>query len=414
MPSPKFDQLLEKYAALAVKVGVNLQPGQRLLARAPIEAAPLVRLITESAYQAGARLVEVFWHDDALTLTRFQYAPRDSFEEFAVWRTDALAAHAKNGDAFLSVSGADPDLLKGQNPDHIALVQKTARTHMAEYYSYIMRNAVNWSIVSMPVPAWAAKIFPDASPEAQVSQLWETIFQVCRIKQPDPVAAWQQHIQDLSARSAYLNRKQYTALKLTAPGTDLTIGLPRGHIWKSAQGTSEAGIQFTPNLPTEEVFTLPHKDRAEGTVTASKPLNYGGTLLENFSLTFEKGRVVKATAGQGEAVLQGLLETDEGARRLGEVALVPHSSPISQANILFYNTLFDENAASHIALGRAYKFTLDGGAAMDDDEFGAAGGNYSLTHVDFMIGSAQMDVDGLYEDGSSEAVMRKGEWAFNT
>jgi aminopeptidase len=407
-----FEQKLANYADLAVKVGLNIQPGQHLIIRAPIESAPLARLIVASAYKSGARLVDVMWDDDAVTLARFQHAPRDSFKEFPTWRTEALRQHAQNGDAILSIYAADPDLLKDQDPELIAIAQKTALEHATPFRDYVMRDAINWSIVAYPIPAWAAKIYPDLPPAGQVADLWEAIFAVCRLDQADPVSAWQGHIKGLVARSDYLNHKAYAALKLTSPGTDLTVGLPPGHIWKSAQSTSAAGITFTPNMPTEEVFTLPHKDQTEGMVTASRPLSYGGNLIENFSLTFEHGRVVKVTAARGEVLLRSLIDTDEGAARLGEIALVPDSSPISQSGLLFYNTLFDENAASHIALGRAYKFTLEGGKAMSDEEFAAGGGNTSLTHVDFMIGSAQMNVDGIKENGSTEPVMRNGEWAF--
>jgi aminopeptidase len=407
-----FDQMLENYADLAVRIGVNIQPGQRLVIRAPIEAAPLVRLAVAKAYQAGAKLVDVTWSDDAVTLARFQYAPSDSFAEMPPYFAQTMEWYAAQGDAFMSIIGSDPDLLKDQDPESIAIAQKAAQQAATGYRNYIMRDAVNWTIVAMPIASWAAKIFPNLPASEQVDHLWDAIFEVCRLKQADPVAAWQTHIDNLLARSEYLNQKNYTALKLSAPGTDLTIGLPEGHIWKSAQSSNDAGTLFTPNLPTEEVFTLPHKDRTEGVVTASKPLSYGGKLIENFSLTFEGGRVVKVTAEKEENTLKRLIETDEGAARLGEVALVPHGSPISQSGLLFFNTLFDENAASHIALGRAYQFTLEGGKTMSDAEFEAAGGNTSLTHVDFMIGSGQMEIDGVKADGSTEPVMRQGEWAF--
>ena len=408
-----FEQLLANYANLAVKVGVNIQPGQRLVIRAPIDAAPLVRLIAASAYRADARYVDVLWQDDQVTLSRFQYAPRDSFGEFPQYLADGLTSYAQNGDAFISVSASDPDLLKDQDPALIAQSQRAMRRYLAPYYDHIMRDAVNWCVISAPIQSWAAKVFPDRPVEEQLQALWDTIFAACRVNQNDPVTAWQEHIKNLLARSGYLNHKQYTALNLTGPQTDLTIGLPQNHIWKSGQSISQNDIRFTANIPTEEVFTLPHKDQTEGVISASKPLNYSGTLIEKFSLTFEQGRVIKMTAEKGEAVLKGLLEIDEGAGRLGEIALVPDSSPISQAGLLFYNTLFDENAASHVALGRAYKFNLQDGPEMTDAEFGAAGGNHSLTHVDFMVGSADMDVDGLTAAGETEPVMRHGEWAFD-
>ncbi len=407
-----FAEKLQNYAELAVKVGVGLQAGQTLLIKAPIEAAPLVRLLTASAYQAGAHLVDLLWHDDALTLARFKYAPRDSFEEFAAWRTEALTRVAEAGGATLSIFAKDPDLLKGQDQTLIATTQRVYDEHMLPFRRKAMKDEVNWSVISQPIPAWAAKVFPDALPDESINKLWEAIFAICRADQPDPVAAWRQHSQTLDARRAYLNDKQYTALSYTAPGTDFTVGLPPGHIWHGGGSRTTTGIEFMPNIPTEEVFTLPHRNQAEGIVCSTKPLSYAGVLIEDFCLTFEAGRIVRATAKKGERTLQQLIETDEGAARLGEVALVPYSSPISQSGLLFYNTLYDENAASHLAIGRAYAFCLAGGKGMSDEEFMAAGGNHSLTHVDFMIGTQAMDIDGITTNGDREPVMRAGEWAF--
>jgi aminopeptidase len=411
--SLEFEQYLRSYADLAVKIGVNVQPGQRLMIRAPLDSAPLARLIAISAYQAGARLVDVIWEDEQLELIRFQNAPRDSFEEASSWLPNALLEYAQRGDALISIRGNDPDLLNNQDPNLIASARKAASIKFAPFMDRLMHTDLNWLVVSAPVVSWAAKVFSGLPAEQQMSRLWDMIFDVCRLKQPDPSAAWERHITQLSARSAYLNRKQYAALHYRAPGTDLRVGLPRGHVWESARAISAKGIAFVPNMPTEEVFTMPHKDRVSGTVTASKPLNYSGTLIENFRLTFAEGRVVEIAAESGADSLRKLIATDAGAGRLGEVALVPHSSPISQSGLLFYNTLFDENAASHLALGRAYQSTLEGGTAMSDEEFSAAGGNNSLIHVDFMIGAAAMDIDGLTEDGAAEPVMRAGEWAFD-
>jgi aminopeptidase len=409
---PTFTDKLQSYADRAVQVGVGLQAGQRLIVRAPVEGAPLARLITESAYRAGARLVDVMWHDDALLLARFQYAPRDSFEEYPTWRAAALIEAANQGDAVLSISASDPNLLKEQDPELVSLVQRVSQTHLAPYRRKGMADEFNWSIISMPIAAWAARVFPQAAPAEQIERLWEIIFKICRIDQPDPVAAWRRHQDRLNSRRDYLNARSYTTLKYTAPGTALTVGLPERHRWNGAASQTPAGISFIANVPTEEVFTMPHLERVEGVVASTRPLSYGGVLIENFSLTLAGGRVVKVTADRGERVLQKLVETDEGAARLGEVALVPHSSPISQSGLLFYNTLFDENASNHLALGKAYRFCLENGPAMSDQEFAAAGGNDSLVHVDFMIGSAEMDIDGLTGDGLLEPVMRGGEWAF--
>jgi aminopeptidase len=282
---------------------------------------------------------------------------------------------------------------------------------MRPFREQVSRNDTNWAVVAAASSGWAEKIYPGLPTSDAVARLWEAIARMCRLDTPDPLAAWEAHLGNLAARSEYLNSKRYSALKYTGPGTDLTLGLPDGHIWVSGRSASRAGVPFTANLPTEEVFTIAHKDRVEGTVRASKPLSYGSTLIDGFTVTFERGRIVKMTAEKNADTLQRLLDTDEGARRLGEVALVPHSSPISQSGLLYYNTLFDENAASHVALGNAYKFTLKGGNDMSDAEFEKAGGNRSGVHVDFMIGSGDLDVDGVLPNGSVEPLMRKGEWA---
>lgn len=407
-----FEQKLEKYADLVVKIWVNLQPSQRLLIRAPIQAAPLVEKITVSAYKAGGRLVTVIWSHDPLELARFQHAPRDSFDEFNGWMADGMAQHVQAGNAVLSIFAENPDLLIGQDPKLIGLAAKTRAKFMEPVSNQISSNAINWSIISYPIASWAQKVFPGLDSDAAIEKLWEAIFKICRIDQDDPIAAWQQHVQLLSQRADYLNRKQYKFLKYTGPGTNLKLGLPNHHIWRSAGFASQGGIPFIANAPTEEVFTLPDKEYAEGTVRASMPLNYASTLIQNFSLTFSGGKVVDFSAEQNQDLLRGLLETDEGARHMGEVALVPHHSPISQSGLLFYNTLYDENAASHIALGRAYRFSLEGGVEMSEEQFAAAGGNYSLTHVDFMIGSDEMDLDGITENGQIEPLMRKGDWVF--
>jgi aminopeptidase len=421
--SAEFERNLVKYAEVIVRIGLNLQPGQRLLITgvpqigiygAPLELAPLVRFVATKAYQAGASLVDAMWSDDQLRLARFQHAPRDSFDRFPTWRSDGALEVGQAGDAVLMIYAENPDLLADQDPALIGTAQQAAFKHMKPFSELRRRSATNCLIVSAAVDGWPAKLFPDLPAESGKARLWDTIFEVCRVKQPDPVSAWEDHISELAARRDYLNGKQYAALRLTGPGTDLTAGLPAGHVWRSARMTAKNGIDFVANIPTEEVFTIPHRDQVEGVVTSTKPLNLGGSLIEEFRLVLSEGRVVEATARKGEAGLRKLLETDEGARRLGEVALVRHSSPISQSGLLFHNILFDENAASHLALGQAGHYNLEGGPAMSADEFAAAGGNLSLIHVDFMVGSGEIDVDGLAADGSAEPVMRQGEWAFET
>lgn len=414
-----FDEQLQKYADLIVHIGLNVQKGQKvvisgknLFRGAPIDSAPLVRKIAATAYKAGAKLVDIMWDDAESQLIRFQHAPRDSFGEYPTWRTRSLYEYAANADAIVSIYGDDPDLLSGQDPKLVAQAQRTMENNMQEQMGLLMKNAYNWLLVSVPSAAWAAKIFPKLPADQQMDALWQQIFKLCRIDQPDPVAAWKKHIEQLKAVSKYLNAKRYHALHYTGPGTDFTVGLPVGHIWNSAQSDTLGGITFTPNLPTEEVFTAGDKNRAEGQLKASMPLSYGGRLVEDFSVTFKDGRVVSATAKKGQGVLNDILASDDGAGRVGEIALVPHSSPIAQSGLLFYNTLYDENAACHIAIGRAYRFTVEGGETMSAEQFAAAGGNDSLVHVDFMVGSDKLDIDGLSKDGKAEAVIRKGEWAF--
>jgi aminopeptidase len=413
-----FNRQLQIYAELTVRVALNLQPGQRLLIIGPLanggaslESAPLARQIAAAAYRAGSPLVETLYGDEAQQSLRFTHAPRESFGNFSSWLPTALSEHVAAGHAVLSISANDPDLLQGEPADLVSAVLQATAREMRPFREQVSRNATNWAIVAAASAGWAEKIFPGVPTTEAVSRLWDAIALMCRLDAPDPLAAWEAHLGGLAARSEYLNVKRYAALKYTGPGTDLTLGLPDGHIWVSGRSTSGHGIPFTANLPTEEVFTIAHKDRVDGTLRASKPLSYGSTLIDGFSVTFERGRIVKMSADRNPDTLQRLLDTDEGARRLGEVALVPHSSPISQSGLLYYNTLFDENAASHVALGNAYRFTLEGGNDMSDAEFERAGGNRSAVHVDFMIGSGELDVDGVLANGGTEPLMRKGEWA---
>ncbi len=406
------DTNLERYADLAIGVGLNLQRGQRLVIRAPIEAVELTRALAARAYAAGCPYVDVSYTDDQLQLVRLRHAPGDSFEEFPTWRVRGMIERAEEGAAFLTVSGGNPDLLKGQDPAKVATTMRVASEQSKPFSrEYITTMRVSWCVIAAAVAPWAARVFPEAPAGERVGKLWDAIFQACRADRPDPREAWQRHIEALESRREYLNERAYTALRYAAPGTDLTIGLPDGHVWKGAVDYNAQGTQFVPNIPTEEVFTMPHSRRVDGTVSSTKPLNYGGRLIEHFSLTFEGGRVVRVEAESGAEVLEKLIATDEGAARLGEIALVPHGSPISGLGLLFYNTLFDENASSHVALGQAYTVCLNGAEAMSEQQLADAGANSSVTHVDFMIGSERMDIDGVLADGSTEPVMRAGEWA---
>jgi aminopeptidase len=406
------DEKLDRFAHLAVHVGLNLQPGQELLISATLDMVPLVRLITAHAYQAGALLVVTTYTDDEAVLARFHHAPDASFDHAAQWQADAVAAAFAGGAARLALAGANPALLAQEDPAKVSRANIAASKANKPAMEMITRHAINWSIVAAATPAWARLVFPALPQEQAIARLWDAIFDASRATSDDPVAAWKAHSAHLHERVAYLNDKRYHALRFhSADGaTDLTVGLADDHLWAGGGGKAGNGVFCNANIPTEECFTTPHKDRVDGIVTASKPLSHQGSLIENIRCRFVAGSIVEATASNGEDVLNRLISTDDGARRLGEVALVPHSSPIAQSGILFWSTLFDENAASHIALGQAYATCLRNGENMDEATLARHGANSSLIHVDWMIGSGQMNVDGLRQDGTSEPLMRLGEW----
>lgn len=407
-------QMLEKYAELALKTGVNLQKDQALMVNAPIEGADFTRIVVKKAYELGAKNVHVNWTDDELTLLKYENAPEEVLTNIPKWQVDQYLAFAEEGAALLSIRSTNPDLLKDVNPEKVAKASKAGAEAMKEFRKYIMNDRIPWSIISIPTGDWAQKIFPEKSKDEAVESLWEAIFKIVRVDKEDPVAAWDDHNATLRKAREFLNRKKYKKLHFKAPGTDLELELPEGHIWKGGSAKTEAeGREFNPNMPTEEVFSVPHKYGVNGKVTSTMPLNYGGSVIDKFSLTFENGKVVDFDAEQGYETLKHLLDTDEGSRRLGEVALVPNESPISQSGLIFYNTLYDENASCHIALGKAYPTNLEGGAAMNDEELDKHGVNDSLSHVDFMIGSGELDIDGVSADGSREPVFRSGSWTLD-
>ena len=407
-----FRQKLENYAELGIKIGSNLQKNQYLFLNISVENVPLARALTKKAYEVGAKNVFVSYYDDALTRMRYDYAPEDSFDFFPEWQAAEKEWLADHGAAFITVKSQSPDLLKGVNPDYVARANKAMGQALSKYREYSQANKISWTVMAAPTDAWAAKVFPDLPEDEQVNALWDAMFKATRADLQDPVAAWKQHDATLSEKVAFLNDKHYKALHYTAPGTDLTIELPKTHVWSGGGAVNEKGFDFMANIPTEEVFTAPQWDGVNGYVTSKKPLNYSGNLIDNFTVTFENGRIVDVKAEEGEDILKNLVATDEGSHYLGEVALVPHDSPISNSGILFYNTLFDENASNHIAIGSAYAFCIEGGTTMSQEELKANGLNRSLVHVDFMIGCADMDIDGVLEDGTTEPVFRKGNWAF--
>ncbi|GGH73830.1 aminopeptidase [Pullulanibacillus pueri] len=407
-----FHENLEKYAELAVKVGINIQKGQELVINAPIHAISFVRIVTKKAYQAGAKHVHFRWSDDALTLTRFTYAPEEAFKEYPEWEAKGLETLAQRGAAFLDLRTPNLDLLNGIDPERVAMDNKTTSSALENYREYRMADKVAWSILAVPSEEWAQKLFPNLETEKAVEKLWETLFKMTRADQEDPIQAWKNHQQTLDEKLNYLNEKKYQKLHYTAPGTDLTIEFPKAYQWAGGAANNAAGTSFFPNIPTEEVFTLPLKTGVNGTVTSTKPLNYSGTLIEKLSLTFENGRIIDFNAESGYESLKRLIETDEGSHYLGEVALVPHNSPISESGLIFFNTLYDENASCHLAIGKAYPKCLENGVNMTREELDAHGANKSLTHVDFMIGSAELNIDGITASGTEEPVFRNGLWAF--
>lgn len=401
---------LDLLAQVAIRVGLGLRPGQELVMTASLDSVPLARRITEQAYRAGASLVTTLFTDDESALLRYLYAPDESFDHAASWLYEGMGAAFRSGAARLAIAGGNPSLLSQQDPAKVSRANRAVSKAYRPALELITRHEINWTIVAGATPAWAAAIFPDDAPEVALEKLWEAIFFTSRINTPDPVAAWHEHDAGLQSRAAILNEKRYSALRYKGPGTDFTLGLADDHLWMGGGTVAGNGQYCIPNMPTEEVFTTPHKDRADGIVTASKPLSHQGTLIDGIQVRFEAGRIVEARATQGQEVLQRLIDTDEGARRLGEVALVPHSSPIAQSGLLFLNTLFDENAASHIALGQAYTSCLKDGDKLTPAELAAKGANDSLIHVDWMIGSGALDIDGITQSGTAEPLMRQGEW----
>jgi aminopeptidase len=405
-----FEEKLDRLAEVAVKVGLGLRAGQELILSAPMEALPLVRRITEHAYKAGALLVTTFYSDDPSVLARYEYGQDASFDFAPTWLQDGIAAGFRSGAARLAIAGANPALLAKQDPAKVSRANIAMSKASKPAMELITRHEINWTIVACATPEWAKLVFPGEPVGEAVAKLWEAIFASSRVNVDDPVAEWKQHGERLKKRVDFLNAKRYSALHFKSPVTDLTVGLADDHLWAGGGTTAGNGVYCQPNIPTEECFTTPHKDRVNGVVKATKPLSHQGTLIENISVRFENGKIVEAKATAGEDVLNRLISTDDGARRLGEVALVPHGSPIAQSGVLFWNTLFDENAASHIALGQAYSTCLIGGEKMDAAQLAALGANESLIHVDWMIGSGEMDVDGIAADGTTEPLMRKGEW----
>ena len=402
---------IDRLAELAVKTGLALQPGQDLMITAPIEALPLVRRITDYAYKSGAGVVTPIFSDPEIVLSRYRNAFDTSFDQAANWLYDGMGAAFDNNTARLAIVGDDPMLLANEDPQKVGRVNKANSQALTPARERITRFDINWNIVAWPGLAWAKRMFPDLPGNEAQGKLAEAIFSASRVNVSNPIEAWNKHNKNLRERSDWLNQQNFDSLHFLGPGTDLKVGLADGHEWMGGASLARNGITCNPNIPSEEVFTTPHCMKVQGKVSSTKPLSHQGTLIDNICVKFEAGSITEAHASKGEEVLLKVLDSDEGARRLGEVALVPHSSPISQSGLLFYNTLFDENAASHIALGQCYSKCFRGGENLSKDEIIKRGGNSSMIHIDWMIGSEEINVDGMNSNGASIPIFRNGEWA---
>ena len=404
------EEKIDKLANLAIKRGVGLQKGQDLLITAPLESLPLVRKIAEHAYKEGAHLVTPLFTDSDITLSRFKHAPTESFDHAANWLFNGMGEAFDNNTARMAIAGDDPMLLSEMDPEKVSRANKAMAKAYKPARERITEFKINWNIVSWPGKAWASRVFPDFPIDEAVIKLADAIFDASRASVEDPIQAWDDHNEKLRKKTNWLNEKNFVALQYNGPNTNLKIGLADEHEWMGGASKAQNGIICNPNIPSEEVFTTPHAYKVDGVVSSTKPLSYQGTLIENIKVTFKDGKIIEANASKGNEVLQKVLKSDEGASRIGEVALVPHSSPISQSGIIFYNTLFDENAASHIALGQCYSKCFKGEIDLSKEEISKRGGNSSMIHIDWMIGSDKIDVDGIDQNGNTVPVFRKGEW----
>ena len=412
MTLENFNENLKKYARLIAETGVNVQDNHTVVLQISVNQAPLARLITEEAYRLGAAEVIVQWSDETIQREFLSHAATDRIENVPQYKIDQTDDWIAKGASRISVVSSNPDALAGVDAQRVAAFQATNGKALVNLRKATQANKVSWTVVAAASEGWAAKVFPElATSEEQVDALWNEIFKTTRIYEENPVIAWDIHDKKLQEKAAELNEQQFTALHYTAPGTDLTIGLPKNHLWEGAGSYNARGEEFMANMPTEEVFTAPDSRRVDGYVSSTKPLSYAGTIISGMKFTFKDGKVVDFSAEQGEEALKNLLAIDEGAKHLGEVALVPDPSPISQSGLIFYNTLFDENASNHLAFGSAYAFNLQGGTEMSEEELAEAGLNRSQTHVDFMVGSDKMNIDGIKEDGTIVPVFRNGDWA---
>lgn len=405
--------LLKKYAMLAVNTGVNIKKDNILVITSPIETAEFARLIAKEAYKSGAKEVVVHYSDQELTKIKLENSSLETISDYPSWMAEGYNYYARQGACFISIAASDPDGLKGVSVEKIGTSQKARTTALKEYYDNSMSNKCRWCVLSVPTLSWAKKVFPNLSDEKAMESLWDVIFKTVRVDTKDPIKAWENHNAYLEEKIKFMNDNNFKSVHLKSPnGTDLNIELPEGHIWAGGSEGDIKGIPFNANMPTEEIFTLPKKTGVNGIVYSSKPLSYGGNLIDNFSITFKDGRAIDFTAETGYDILKQMLESDEGAKYLGEVAFVPYNSPISNSKLIFFNTLFDENAACHLAFGRAYESCIKNADKYSEEELEKIGVNNSVIHVDFMIGTSDLEITGINKNGETIQIFSKGNWAF--
>ncbi len=400
-----------KFAELAVRVGANLQQGQEMLIRCDVSCQEFARMIAEKAYQFGAKRVHIMWADEKLSRLGYDYVSTEELSTIPQHQIDNMGYYVDHNCCCVSISAGNPNIYKGVDPDKLAKVSMASRLALHKFFDATMSNKIHWTIVSVPTEGWAKTIFPDDTTEVAIDKLWDNIAIAMRLNEEDPTKAWFDHIAMLKARATILNNHNFDYLHLTASnGTDLKVGLATEHIWLAAREEGQDGIEFTANMPTEEIFTAPHNRNVNGVVYNALPLVNNGNIIDDFCLTFKDGRVVDYKAGVGEQVLKGIIDSDEGSTSIGEVALIDKFSPIAQSGILFYNTMFDENASCHLALGKAYPTTVKGGNDMTTEQLEEHGVNRSVVHVDFMIGTKDFHIEGVKADGSRVLLMDNGEW----
>ena len=404
---------IQNYVELVIKKGINIQKGQILVINSPVETFEFTRKLVKKAYELGASEVVVHWSDEVCGKYKYLYGEESIFDIFPDWQRESVEYYRKKGAAFLSVYASDPNILKDVDSSRVARQQKARSLALKEYYENVMGNSNQWSVVSVPTKVWAARVFPELKEEFAMLEMWKLILNIVRADKENPILEWDKHLNNLKTRMEYLNNKKFTKLIYkNSIGTDLEIGLPEGHVWLGGGENSKTGVYFVANMPTEEIFTMPHRERVNGTVVSSKPLIYGGNTINHFTLKFVEGKVVEYSAEVGEEVLEKLLNTDESSRYLGEVALVEYNSPISNSGKIFYNTLYDENASCHLALGGAYPVCLKDSENFSEEELKEKGMNNSLIHEDFMIGTKDMEIIGIDSDGNETIIMKDGNFAF--